>query len=75
MICVIIIFIRINIQIANQNVRIAAQRRLTRSHACFSARNVVQSAFVFLRGPMATRKCALATIIGRPRKENQNALD
>ena len=62
-------------QIANPNVRIVARRHHTRSRACSSARSVVQHASAFLLAPMATNKSALATTIGRPKKEAPNALD
>ncbi|KAM7511319.1 hypothetical protein LguiB_010194 [Lonicera macranthoides] len=43
-------------------------------HAYFSATNVAPSASVCHLAFMATKLCALATITGRPRKEDQNAL-
>ena len=61
-------------QIVNQGVHIVALQLHTRNHACFSAKNVVLHAFVFLRVCMATSKFALATTAGRHRKENQNVL-
>ncbi|KAL5745181.1 hypothetical protein ACOSP7_026327 [Xanthoceras sorbifolium] len=59
---------------ANRGARIDARLRHTRSHACFSARNAAQSACVCLLELMETSRSALATIIGRPRKEDPNAL-
>jgi hypothetical protein len=65
---------KLNKQIANQSVLIVAQQLHTRSHACFSAKNVVLHAYVFHQVYMETSKFVLATTAGRPRKEDQNAL-
>ncbi|GAB4851687.1 hypothetical protein Ancab_031091 [Ancistrocladus abbreviatus] len=51
------------------------QIRPTRSHACFSARNAVPSACVYLRALTVTSNFAPATIIGRPREADPNARD
>ena len=51
-----------------------ARKHNTRNHACFSARNVASNASVFLQGLMLTKKFVLATITGRPREEDPNAL-
>ncbi|KAL8266317.1 hypothetical protein R6Q59_003661 [Mikania micrantha] len=50
-----------------------AAERNTINHACFSARNAVQSACVYHRGIMGINKSALATTTGRQRKVDQNA--
>ncbi|GAV69370.1 hypothetical protein CFOL_v3_12871 [Cephalotus follicularis] len=47
----------------------------TRSHACSFAKSAVPSACVCLQELMATSKFALATMTGRPREEDPNALD
>ncbi|KAF7121314.1 hypothetical protein RHSIM_Rhsim13G0216800 [Rhododendron simsii] len=60
---------------AEGSARVGAQRRRTRSHACSSARSVVLNACVCLREPMETSRFALATITGRPREEDPNALE
>ncbi|KAF8403587.1 hypothetical protein HHK36_011691 [Tetracentron sinense] len=52
-----------------------AQRQLTRSHACSSAKSVAPSACVCLRAHTETSSLALATITGRPRGEDPNALN
>ncbi|KAH7845119.1 hypothetical protein Vadar_016838 [Vaccinium darrowii] len=56
-------------------VRQDARRRPTRSRACSSVRNAAPSACAYPQEPMATRTSALATIIGRPREEDPNALE
>lgn len=58
-----------------QNAIIDAQQLHTRSRACFSAKNVVQSAYVCRQAHMGTSKRALATITGRQSEEDQNALE
>ncbi|XVE56931.1 hypothetical protein DITRI_Ditri04bG0050400 [Diplodiscus trichospermus] len=50
-------------------------RLSTISHACFSVKNAVPSAFVFPLAIMATKLCALATTTGRPSVEDPNVLD
>lgn len=60
-------------QIVNQGVLTVALQLHTRSHACFSARSVVQNAYAFLLVHMATSKFALATTTGRQKEEDQNA--
>ncbi|KAF4377422.1 hypothetical protein F8388_000616 [Cannabis sativa] len=60
---------------ASQDVLTDAQRHHTRSHASSSARSVAQHAFAFLQASTATRKPALATTIGKPRRENPSAPD
>lgn len=62
-------------QSAEGGARVGAQRRRTRSHACSSARSVVLNACVCLREPMETSRFAPATITGRPREEDPNALE
>ncbi|PIM98637.1 hypothetical protein CDL12_28879 [Handroanthus impetiginosus] len=52
-----------------------AQRPHTRSRACSSARNAVQSVCACLQAHTATSKFAPATITGRPREADQNALE
>lgn len=52
-----------------------ARKRRSRSHVCFSVKNAVQNACVCLQGLMGTSSCALATMTGRLRGEDQNALD
>lgn len=52
-----------------------AQKLHSRSHACFSVKNAVQSVCACLLGHMATSKFALATITGKPRAVDQNALE
>jgi hypothetical protein len=52
-----------------------AQNQRSRSHACSSAKSVVLNACVFHRELMGTRNSALATINGRPREEDPNALE
>lgn len=63
------------VQIVNQGVVIVALQHHTRSHACFSARNVVLHVSVFLLVHMVTSKYALVTTLGRQGKEDQNALN
>lgn len=58
-----------------RGVLIDAQKRHSRSRACFSAKNAVQSAFVSLLVLMATNKLALAIITGKPREEVPSALN
>ncbi|KAL8200687.1 hypothetical protein R6Q57_012026 [Mikania cordata] len=60
-------------QNAPDSVQGDAAGRNTINHACFSARNAVQSACVYHRGIMGINKSALATTTGRQRKEDQNA--
>ncbi|KAL3629369.1 hypothetical protein CASFOL_026591 [Castilleja foliolosa] len=45
------------------------------SPACSSVRSAAKSAFACPRGIMVTKLFALATTIGRLKKEDQNALD
>ncbi|KAK1567152.1 hypothetical protein Q3G72_008712 [Acer saccharum] len=52
-----------------------AQQLHTRRHACSSARNAAQNACVCLPELMETSISALATITGRPRKEDPNVLE
>ncbi|KAH6798563.1 hypothetical protein C2S51_035047 [Perilla frutescens var. frutescens] len=52
-----------------------ARKRRSRSHVCFSVKNAVQNACVCLRVLMGTSSYALATITGRLREVDQNALD
>ncbi|KAF1879337.1 hypothetical protein Lal_00005803 [Lupinus albus] len=49
-------------------------RLSTTNPACFSVRNVVESACVFHQGIMGIKLCALATTTGRPNKEVLSAL-
>ncbi|XWS73611.1 hypothetical protein CRYUN_Cryun02cG0143400 [Craigia yunnanensis] len=51
----------------------ALQQR-TRSHACFSVKSAVPSAYVCLQAHMETNNIAHATTTGRPREEAPNAL-
>ncbi|KAK9925078.1 hypothetical protein M0R45_033419 [Rubus argutus] len=60
---------------AHHSAQGGAARPNTTSPACSSARNAVASACVSPRGIMETKLCALATTTGRPRKEDQNALE
>ena len=62
-------------QIASPNVLTDALPHPIRSLACSSVRNVVLSACVYLQVRTATSNLALATTTGRPRKEDQNALE
>ncbi|GER25814.1 GA-stimulated transcript-like protein 7 [Striga asiatica] len=55
--------------------REGARKPRSRSHVCFSAKNAVPNAFVFLQELMATNSFALATTIGRPKGVDQNALE
>ncbi|RYR33106.1 hypothetical protein Ahy_A10g047679 [Arachis hypogaea] len=64
-----------NDQNAHQNVQQGAVGPNTTSRACFFVRSAVTSASVFPRGIMGTKLSAPATTTGRPRKEDQNALD
>lgn len=64
-----------NLQSVDQDAATGAQKQHTRSHACSSARNAVQSVCVCQLAPMATSKPALATITGRPRGVDLNALE
>ena len=52
-----------------------AQKQHSKSHACSSAKSAVLNAYVFLQELMGTRNSALATITGRPREEDPNALE
>lgn len=61
-------------QNAQRNVKGDVAKHNTRSHVCFSAKNVAESVFVFPLASMETSKFALATITGRQREEDQNAL-
>ncbi|XVE72222.1 hypothetical protein DITRI_Ditri11bG0022300 [Diplodiscus trichospermus] len=63
------------VEIANQDAHIDAQQHRTRSHACSSVSSAVPNAFASLLELMATSKSALATTIGRPRKEDLSAHD
>lgn len=65
-------FIGLN-QNALQNAQGDAAKHSTINLACFTAKNAVQSAFVFPQGPMETRRFALATIAGRLSVEDPNA--
>ncbi|KAK4370888.1 hypothetical protein RND71_010363 [Anisodus tanguticus] len=60
---------------AYHNVRGDVARHSTTSHACSSVKNVATSACVFHLVPMETRMSALVTTTGRPRKEDQSALE
>ncbi|GLJ49997.1 hypothetical protein SUGI_1063510 [Cryptomeria japonica] len=53
-----------------EHVHTGAQRLNTESHACSSARSAASSVDVFLQEPMATKRSAPATTIGKPKKEN-----
>lgn len=64
-----------NLQIASRNAHTDARRHRTRSRACSSARNAARNVCAFLRALSATKKPALAITTGRPRKEDQNALE
>ncbi|KAE9455907.1 hypothetical protein C3L33_12184, partial [Rhododendron williamsianum] len=57
------------------NARRDARKRRTRSRACSSAKNAAPSACAYPQEPTATSSFALATIIGRPREEDPNALE
>lgn len=61
-------------QIASRNAVIDARRQRTGSHACSSAKNVVQNVCVCLQGHMETSKNVHATITGKLSKEVPNAL-
>ncbi|XVF71409.1 hypothetical protein PTKIN_Ptkin12aG0034600 [Pterospermum kingtungense] len=63
------------LQIVNQDAHIDAQQHHTKSHACSSASSAVPNAYASLLVLMATSKSALATTIGRPRKEDPSALN
>ncbi|CAI9109698.1 OLC1v1009570C1 [Oldenlandia corymbosa var. corymbosa] len=60
---------------ARHNARGDAAKRSTTSLACSSARNAAASASVFPLAFMATKVFALATITGRPKKEDPSALN
>uniref|UniRef100_A0A2P2NHI3 Gibberellin-regulated protein 6-like n=1 Tax=Rhizophora mucronata TaxID=61149 RepID=A0A2P2NHI3_RHIMU len=60
---------------AHHNARGGAARPSTTSPACSSAKSAAQSVCACPQGIMGIRPCALATTIGRPRKEDPNALD
>lgn len=61
-------------QIASRNAVIDARQHRTGSHACSSAKNVVQNVCVYLQGHMETSKNVHATITGKLSKEVPNAL-
>ncbi|KAM6592502.1 hypothetical protein CsatA_000205 [Cannabis sativa] len=61
--------------IVHLDVRRGVRTRSTGSHACSSAKSVVQHVCVCLLGLMETSKYALVTIIGRPREEAPSALN
>ncbi|KAK9194822.1 hypothetical protein WN944_005529 [Citrus x changshan-huyou] len=63
-----------NDQNALENVIRDAARPNTASHAYSFATSAARSVCVCPLATMATRLCALATTIGRPRKEDLNAL-
>ncbi|KAF7819709.1 hypothetical protein G2W53_025164 [Senna tora] len=60
---------------AHHNALGDAREHNTTSPACSSVRNAVANACACLLAIMATKLCALATTTGRPRKEDQSALD
>ncbi|KAL2329982.1 hypothetical protein Fmac_017563 [Flemingia macrophylla] len=60
---------------ALHNARGGAARPNTTSPACFSVRSAARSAYVCPRGIMVIKLCALATTIGRPRREDPSALE
>ncbi|KAJ6290308.1 hypothetical protein OIU76_028262 [Salix suchowensis] len=59
----------------HRNARGGAGRPSTTSHACSSVRSAARSASAFPQGIMGIKLYALATITGRPRKEDQSALE
>ncbi|KAL3620346.1 hypothetical protein CASFOL_035258 [Castilleja foliolosa] len=59
----------------HQDAHIGAQRQHSRSHACSTAKNVVQCVCVCHLAHMGTSKFALATTTGKPREVDQNALE
>lgn len=61
-------------QIAGLGARVDARQHHIRSRACSSAKSVVPSACACPPARTETSKCALATITGRPREEDPNAL-
>lgn len=63
------------LQDATGSAKVVATEQSTKIHACSSAKNAVQNVDVFLLVPMHISKFVLATITGRPRKEDQNALE
>ncbi|RDX80686.1 hypothetical protein CR513_38739, partial [Mucuna pruriens] len=60
---------------AHHNARGDVARPNTTSPACFSVRSAAGNACVCPRGIMVIKPCALATTIGRPRKEDPSALE
>ncbi|KAH9313706.1 hypothetical protein KI387_022333, partial [Taxus chinensis] len=62
-------------KIVGQGVLTGVLQLLTKSPACFSARNAVLSVSVFLLELMETNKCAPATTTGRLNKGVPSALD
>ncbi|KAF9663731.1 hypothetical protein SADUNF_Sadunf17G0082600 [Salix dunnii] len=60
---------------AHHNARGGVARPSTISHACSSVRSAARSASAFPQGIMGIKLCALATITGRPRKEDPSALE
>ncbi|KAF7146350.1 hypothetical protein RHSIM_Rhsim04G0108900 [Rhododendron simsii] len=60
---------------AGHNARRDARKRRTRSRACSSAKNAAPCACAYPQEPTATSSFALATITGRPREEDPNALE
>lgn len=57
------------------SVKIVARTQVTRSRACSSAKSVADHVAAFLLAPMEIKVFAVATTAGRPRKEDQNALE
>ncbi|CAA2974289.1 GASA GAST Snakin [Olea europaea subsp. europaea] len=60
---------------ALHNAQGGVARHSTTNHACSSARNAAESVSVFHQVIMVIKVFALATTTGRPRKEDQNALE
>lgn len=60
---------------AHHNARGDVRGLSTISHACSSVRNAAGNVCVYHLVIMVTRLCALATTIGRPRKEDPSALE
>ncbi|XWS30827.1 hypothetical protein CRYUN_Cryun23aG0024200 [Craigia yunnanensis] len=72
--CRLMVVLSFVLQIANQDALIDAQQHRTRSHACSFVSSAVPNAYASLLELMETSKSALATTIGRPRKEDPSAL-
>ncbi|KAL9411613.1 hypothetical protein AB3S75_045252 [Citrus x aurantiifolia] len=64
-----------NLKSADHDARQDAQRHNTGSHACSSVKSAVPSACVCLLDFMETSNPALATITGKLREEDRNALE